>query len=237
MKRFVPYIKGLLLVAFIIFLYGFSGKRNEAEKIRKVEISFVNGNNLFITYDMVNKLLIQNHGALTSQPKENIILSKLEHTMYSNKMVEKAEVFLSVDGELGVLITQKTPIARLNQKEQAFYMDTNGNKMPLSSNYSARVPVVEGGGMTRELFRLAKFIYDDPFLKKQVVGIIQHPDKTFVLKTRVGKQSIELGTVDGLNEKVRKLKAFYQKTMNDETLYNYKNINLVYKDQVVCTKI
>ena len=239
MKRYIPYIQAVAIIALVIFLYGFSSKRNEAKKINKVQVIFVNGDNLFITYETVNKLLIQNHGTLTSQPKETIILSKLEGTLYANEMIEKAEVFLSVDGELGVSITQKTPIARIHQDGHAFYIDSNGKRMPMSSNYSARVPVVEGltdGMKTEGIYQLAKFIFEDPLLQKQVIGIVQHPGNTFSLKTRVGNQLIELGTLDGLTDKVNKLKAFYQKTMNDKTLYNYKSINLKYNNQVVCTK-
>ncbi|MCB0459059.1 MAG: cell division protein FtsQ/DivIB [Flavobacteriaceae bacterium] len=239
MKKLIPFIKGLLLLAFIVFLYGFSFTRNKAKNISSVEVSFTNGDNLFITHETVNKLLIQNHGEVKSQPKETIFLNKLENTLSSNEMVENAEVFLSVDGQLGVKVTQKTPIARVHQTDQTYYIDYNGGNMPLSSNYSARVPIVVGvtnSKASEELYALAKFIYEDDFLKKQVVGIEQTPKKEFVLKTRIGDQEIELGSLVNLEKKINKLKAFYQKTINDKTFEQYKKINLMYNNQVVCTK-
>jgi len=239
MKKLLGYIKGLLLIAFIVFLYGFSSSRNRVKKIDRIDIQFENGDNLFITYEMVNKLLIQNYDGLKSQPKENILLNKLEDVLLSNEMIENAEVFISVDGELGAVIKQRTPIVRVRQNEEAYYIDSKGGKMPLSNNYSARVPIVEGiynDEISEEIYTLATYINEDAFLKKQIVGIEQTPKKEFILKTRIGNQSIEFGDLRKMDQKFNKLKAFYQKKINDNTLDMYKKINLIYDHQVVCTK-
>ena len=239
MKKLLGYIKGLLLIAFIVFLYGFSSSRNRVKKIDRIDIQFENGDNLFITYEMVNKLLIQNYDGLKSQPKENILLNKLEDVLQSNEMIENAEVFISVDGELGAVIKQRTPIARVHLNEKAYYIDSKGGKMPLSNNYSARVLIVEGiynDEISEEIYTLATFINEDEFLKKQIVGIEQTPKKEFILKTRIGNQSIEFGDLRKMDQKFNKLKAFYHKKINDNTLDMYKKINLIYDHQVVCTK-
>ena len=239
MKKLFPYIKGLLLFVLVIFLYSFSSHRNRVKNISDVKVSFTNGDNLFITYPMVNKLLIQNFGELKSQPKENIFLNKIENTLFSNEMIENAEVFISVNGELGVTITQRTPIARVHQNDQTYYIDSKGKKMPLSSNYSARVPLVDGltnGKISDNLYKLLLTIKNDELLNKQIVGIEQTSKREFMLKTRIGGQQIELGSINELDKKIKKLKAFYQKTFNDKTLNKYKKINLVYNNQVVCTK-
>ena len=239
MKKYIPFIKGFLLMAFVVFLYGFSSLRNKTKKINKIDISFENGDNLFITYETVNKLLIQNYKEVKSQPKENIFLKEIENTLLSNKMIENADVFLTVDGQLGAVIRQKTPIARVSQNGQSYYVDSKGNKMPLSSNYSARVPIVKGiydGKISKEMYTLIKFVYDDAFLKKQIVGIEQTPKKEFLLKARVGNQTIELGDLRQLDKKIKKLKVFYHKAIKDKTLNTYKKINLMYNNQVVCTK-
>jgi len=239
MKKYVNLIKGLLLITLVVFLFGFSSNRNKEKKIENIDIKFENGDNLFITYEMVNKLLIQNYNGLINQPKENIFLKGLEKSLLSNMMIENAEVFLSVNGELGAIIKQKTPIARVNQSGQVYYIDSKGDKMPLSSNYSARVPIIEGvfdGKISKEMYILTKLIYDDGFLKKQIVGVTQTPKKEFLLKTRVGNQTIELGNLQHIDKKIKKLKVFYHKALNDKTLDSYKKINLMYDNQVVCTK-
>ena len=238
MKRYLKHIKALVLVLIIGLLYGFSSSRNKSKKIDDPQIQFLNEEHLFITYETVNKLLIQNYGVLKSQPKETIILSSLESVLQSNEMIEDADVFLTVDGKLCASIKQRTPIARVNDEGVAYYIDSRGEKMPLSSNYSARVPMVSGvnGKDHSKVYLLAKLIYQDEFLHQQIIGIEQNDKDEFVLKTRIGGQRIELGLLNNLNRKIAKLKVFYQKKLKEKTLENYQTINLVYKDQVVCTK-
>ena len=238
MKKYIKYVKILVFIGFIAIIFGFTTLRNNKKKIHDIEVKFVNGDHLFITYEMVNKLLIQNYGALKSQPKETIILSSLESVLQSNEMIEDADVFLTVDGKLCAFLKQRTPIARVNDEGIAYYIDSKGAKMPLSHNYSARVPIVSGvkGKDLAKVYMLAKRIYNDDFLHQQIIGINQNGNDEFVLKTRVGGQTIKLGDLNKLNVKFKKLKAFYQKKLKDSTLSNYQEINLMYDNQVVCTK-
>jgi len=238
MKKYLIYIKSIVFIAIVVLLFGFASHRNELKKVDDVDINFTNGDNLFITYQMVNKLLIQNYGKLKSQPKENIILNSLEITLQSNEMIEEADVYLTVDGRLGVTIKQRTPIVRVNDEGVSYYIDNKGVKMPLSLNYSARVPLLSGikGRNTKDAYKLAKLIYDDSFLQQQIIGIEQNSKNEFILRTRIGNQQIKIGSLDRIDKKFEKLKAFYQKILKDKTLSKYQTINLIFKNQVVCTK-
>jgi cell division protein FtsQ len=238
MKKYIIYIKAILFIGVVAFLFGFAIHRNELKKVSDIDVNFTNGDNLFITYETVNKLLIQNYGELRSQPKENIILRSLEKTLKSNDMIEDADVFLTIDGELGASIKQRTPIARVNDEAVAYYIDVKGDRMPLSENYSARVPLLSGvkENDIKDVYELALLIYSDSFLQKQIIGIEQSSKKEFVLKTRIGNQQIKLGSIDNVKSKIKKLKAFYNKVLKDKTLDKYQIINLIFANQVVCTK-
>jgi cell division protein FtsQ len=238
MKKYIIYIKAILFIGVVAFLFGFASNRNELKKVSDIDVNFTNGDNLFITYETVNKLLIQNYGELRSQRKENIILRSLEETLKSNDMIEDADVFLTIDGKLGASIKQRTPIARVNDEAVAYYIDVKGDRMPLSSNYSARVPLLSGvkENDIEDAYKLALLIYNDSFLQKQIIGIEQSSKKEFVLRTRIGNQQIEIGSLDNVKSKFKKLKAFYNKVLKDKTLNKYQIINLIYANQVVCTK-
>ena len=238
MKKYIIYIKTILFIGVVAFLFGFASHRNELKKVSDIDVNFTNGDNLFITYETVNKLLIQNYGELRSQPKENIILRSLEETLKSNEMIEDADVFLTIEGKLGASIKQRTPIVRVNDEAVAYYIDIKGDRMPLSTNYSARVPLLSGviGNDIEDAYKLAFLIYNDSFLQKQIIGIEQNSKKEFVLRTRIGNQQIEFGSLNNVNAKFKKLKAFYNKVLKDKTLDKYQIINLIYSNQVVCTK-
>lgn len=239
MKSKLNYIKVFLLLGLVVFLYAFSNKKNSDKKVSKIQIEFEEGNNLFMDYQMVNKLLIQNEQSPQNKAKSVIDLHSLEANILSHPMVEHASVYLTVDGSLKTKIKQRTPIARILSNSESYYIDKQAKIMPLSKNHAARVLLVSGNISAEDysnIHLLATTILNDDFLKKQLVEIEKTPQNEFVLKTRVGDQKIILGKLDNLNEKFKNLKSFYNKTMVDKTIDNYSAINLKYNNQVVCTK-
>jgi cell division protein FtsQ len=222
----------------VCFLYAFSSSRNEAKKISELEVKFLGDNNLFITHESVNKLLIQNGESITNVPKEILDLNGLENALKSNAMIKTAEVYLAVNGKVRADVVQRKPIARVSTNA-SYYIDDEGKYMPLSTNYTAHVPIVTGSVEKNNLaniFKIASKIYEDEFLKTHIVEIHQEQDQTLSLKTRVYDFEIELGDLNDLDKKINNLKAFYQKAKKDKTLSSYKKVNLQFNNQVVCTK-
>ena len=242
MKKYSLHIKYLLLLMMIIFLFGFATHRSVNKKVEDVDVVFENGNNLFISYDTVNKLLIQKFGPNQNQTKENINLNNLEELVESNEMIENAEVFLTIKGELGVIIRQRTPVLRVANSGGSYYYDSQGKKMPLSYNYSARVPLTSSElniNNCDDIICLSNRIISDDFLQKQIIGINQIEGKgsnQFELRTRLGNQIVIFGDMNRMDEKIKNLKIFYQKAIEDKTLETYRTINLKYNNQVVCAK-
>ncbi|MCB0463340.1 MAG: cell division protein FtsQ/DivIB [Flavobacteriaceae bacterium] len=232
------YIKGFLLLVLVGFLFAFSSSRNQSRKITELEVKFLDDNNLFVTHETVNKLLIQNGETVTNVPKEILDLNGLENALKSNAMIKTAEVYLAVNGKVRADVVQRKPIARVSTNA-SYYIDDEGKYMPLSTNYTAHVPIVTGSVEKNNLaniFKIASKIYEDEFLKTHIVEIHQEQDQTLSLKTRVYDFEIELGDLNDLDKKINNLKAFYQKTKKDKTLSSYKKVNLQFNNQVVCTK-
>jgi cell division protein FtsQ len=165
-------------------------------------------------------------------------LNELESALNSNPMIKSAEVYLSVNGTLLADIVQKKPIARV-RTNASFYIDEQGSYMPLSSNFSARVPLVTGFVKKEALsnvHQIAQKVNNDEFLKKYVIEIHQNEDKSIDLRLRQSSFIVHLGRLNQLDKKVNNLKVFYQKALKEKTLNNYSKINLQFDNQVVCTK-
>ena len=137
-------IRLLLMIFVVIFLFSFTSHRNAMRKIAKTEVVFVGENSLFLKPETVNKLLIEKNQDLKTINKDGLDLNKLEKTVSSHPMVHKADVFVSVDGVLKAVVEQKQPLGRVFEETGSFYLDYEGNKMPLSDNFAARVPLVSG---------------------------------------------------------------------------------------------
>ncbi|MFI1742929.1 cell division protein FtsQ/DivIB [Thalassobellus sediminis] len=207
-------------------------------KVANPNVKFIGEDNLFITNETVSKLLIQNYGTVKNVSKETLDLNKLENALKSNPMIKTAEVYVAVNGLLNARIEQKTPIARVSTNA-SYYIDDEGSYMPLSNNYSARVPLVTGyveKNNLKNVYKVAIKIKVDGFLKKNVIEIHQDINNKISLKLRQCKFLVELGDVNFLDKKINNLKAFYQKKQKEKALNNYSKVNLQFGNQVICTK-
>jgi cell division protein FtsQ len=232
-------IKGVLLLGLVVFLYAFSSFKNNSRSVTNLVVQFTGKENVYITTEMVNKLLIQNQDQLYNLPKDNLDLKEMEFLLESNDMIKSAQVYLTVNGEVRAKIEQKRPIARVYSKA-IFYIDEDGLWMPLSSQHSARVPLITGvvgKGDLKDVYKMALKIYKDSFLRTYVTEIHQNENKEVSLRMRLLNFEILLGDLENLDQKMRNLKAFYQKAKKDKVLDEYKSVNLQFDNQVVCTKI
>jgi len=188
---------------------------------------------------MVNNLLIQNSGKPLSIKKEKVDLNTLETVLNDHEMIEKAEVFSSIDGSLNAHIKQKTPIVRFVSDNVKYYLDGKGDRIPLSENFSARVPVVIGQINDAEKSNyvyLFNEIAKDDFLKKSITGLTILPSGSIVMTNRDYDFKIIFGNPIHVDKKLKNYKAFYKHAIKDTLIKNYKSVNLLFTDQVVCKK-
>lgn len=232
-------VKIIALGVCVTGLYAFSDARSAKKKVRDVRIHFQEGENLFLTESMVNKLLIQNYGVIRNVHKERVVLTTIESVLQTHDMVKNAQVYLTVNGELNAKITQRQPIGRVGGN-RPFYLDDEGLEMPLSPIHSARVPIITGeitGKTLEEAYVILKYINQDPFLSKNVIGIHIEGESDYRLKFRLERFVVRLGDVVDLDEKFKNFKAFYAKAVQNNTLMSYQVVSLEFENQVVCTKI
>lgn len=232
-------IRLILMFALVVFLFSFTSMRNERRKLTKSMVVFVDDSSPFIKQETVNKLLIENKTDASAIQKVDLDLNRLEKSINANPMIEKSEVFVSIDGVLKAVVKQKTPIARIFNDEGSFYIDYQGGIMPLSDEFTARVPIVSGeiNKVNKDEFsKILRLVNDDEFLKKNIIGIQITPSGSLKMVSRNFNYEIEFGQTVNIERKFNNYKAFYQKAIVDSSLYKYKKINLTFTQQVVCTK-
>lgn len=232
-------VKLLLMFALVIFLFSFTSKRNEERKLKKTLVEFVDENSPFITEESVNKLLIENNSSVKNIQKDKVDLNNLEKNLNNHNMIQKCEVFVTVDGVLKAVVKQKTPVARVFDVNGSFYVDYEGHKMPLSDNFTARVPIVSGTinkKNSEELTTVFRYIYEDEFLQKNIIGVEVLPDGNLKMMNRNFNYVIDFGKTINVDKKFKNYKAFFQKAVQDSLINNYKTVNLKFTQQVVCTK-
>jgi cell division protein FtsQ len=137
------------------------------------------------------------------------------------------------------LINQRKPIARIVNKYDSYYVDEFGVEIPLSRNFSARVPLVSGINDSEdinELLVLIKKIEAYDFFGKEIIGIQKNTKNEYIFIVRSGEYKIVFGKLENVAVKFKKLIAFYNKALIDKSIKKYKIIDVKYHNQVVCTK-
>jgi len=171
---------------------------------------------------------------------KDIDTDQIEKTLLENKLIKKAECYKTTGGTLKVEVYQKMPIIRVIAGKNNYYLDLDGEIMPLASHFAAFVPVATGNideqYAKNDLYDFAKFIQSDPFWKAQIEQINIRTNKDVELTPRVGNHQILLGKMENYKENLEKLKLFYEKGLNEIGWNRYSFINLKYENQVVCTK-
>jgi cell division protein FtsQ len=161
-----------------------------------------------------------------------------------------AYAHVDMRGFLFIDITQKRPVARvLHSDGVSYYIGSDGGMLPLSDNFTARVPVITGtltplhqGQNVSEnptwnaLFKLMQTIRHDRFASALLEEVHREPSGELVLVPKLGECMIRFGPVENTESKLAKLRGFYEHTVHDVDLNQYESIDLRFKGQVVCKK-
>jgi cell division protein FtsQ len=212
---------------------------------------YIPGNQYFIDREEVDNILRVHRHQLVGRNMESINLHSLENKLRANPFIESAKVYADMDGIIKVEISQRQPVIRImNQFDQDFYIDQNGIKIPMSSNFTARVLAANGyidevfgkkidtlhTEIARELFKTAQFISRDSLWSAQIAQVYVNQDHELELIPRVGTNRILLGNADALEAKFDNLLVFYKQALPQAGWDRYKLINIKFTGQVIGVK-
>ncbi len=262
-KKLLIFSMWTIMSIGLVVTLGFVNSVQKELKCKRVLVTF-NGNVQQEFVDQQEILeLIKSKQKLIGKPLGSINTTLLEKIIMSNPFVQKAEVYSSVDGNVNVAVTQRNPLVRIiTMKDEQFYIDDNGNFVPVSTKYSPPVLVANGfifdrysqqkinfvisgvndsasqtKPMIEQVYELAQFIEADTFWSAQAEQIYVNENQELELIPRTGNHRIVFGNAENLTEKFNRLMIFYTQGLNKTGWNNYSIINLKYRNQVVCTKI
>lgn len=226
----------------------------------KIDITQEGGHH-FITEKSVREQLSNIGYSLNNQEYKEIEVKRIEEIIEKTPGVKSAEVYKLNNGTVALEIKQSRPIARVitNSGLVSFYLDEDGNTMPLSKSYIARVPVFSGSifyadgniinvnqiksndslkrvHLLDDIYDVANAIDKNEFIKLQTLQVFVNENQQFEITPRVGKNRIMLGSANNIEDKVSKLSQFYTTVIKAKELNNYDTISVKYSNQIVCSK-
>ena len=229
-------VVGYLVVA--IWKFGGQAEDRTCEGIR-VEIidSIPDG---FITDEYVRSILTRNKISPEGMKISQVNLEQIEQLMLEESHIERASCYYDAAGRLCIKVVPQQPILHvISQKGEDYYLSSTG--LPMATGTFNVDLCVATGNITKKfaaehLLEFARYIHDDLFWSEQIEQIRVVSPEEIELYPRVGQHVIELGSVNGFQEKLGRLRTFYREGLERVGWNKYSKISLAYDGQVVCTR-
>ena len=233
----------------VILLVAAIGKRNH-ELCRDYVITIQGAQkNLFINEKDIRKVLNAGlNGKIKGEPIAGFNLRKLEQLIKGNAWVKNANLYFDNREVLHISIDEKEPIARIfTTAGKSFYIDNEGEKMPLSEMMSARVPVftnfpdkkvlsTKDSILLKDVMSTSSFILNDSFWMAQTEQIDITEDRNFEMIPTIGNHIVKLGKGNDIDAKFHRLLIFYQQVLSKTSFNRYNTIDVQYMGQVIGSK-
>ena len=235
MKKKYRFLKIIFVAGIWIFLLRFSLQRFNNRPVEDIVVKMLQKEPVFFINDKIVREVIRRENPTNRIGDLNIL--SLERAIRAMPMVDSANVYLKLNGQLNLDISQRIPIFRLSKKDQSFYVDEKGVEFPASNNYSYQCMLVSGKVGSEEypmLVELVKIINRDDFSKNFFVGISKKGND-YYLMTNDGNYVVELGRLENLGFKIKGFKTFVEKYLIYQDQMKYSKISVKYDNQIVTT--
>lgn len=194
----------------------------------------------FITESFIRSLLTRNNISPEGMRISEINLEQIEELMLGESHIESANCFYNAAGVLCIKVVPQRPVLHvISQNGDDYYLSSTGLTMPTASfnvNLCVATGRISKQFASERLLEMALFIHDNLFWREQIEQIHVLSPERIELYPRVGQHVIELGSIDGFQEKLDRLRIFYRKGLDRVGWNKYSTISLAYDGQIVCTK-
>jgi cell division protein FtsQ len=238
MKKIVSIIVWSLIAIYLIFMAIFVSNRNKKQFCIDVKVTVLDSiSNRFVSAEEIKKAIILSYPKLYGSAINELDFEEMETVVEKHPAIESCQIYGNAKGIINIDVKQYKPLLRVFSGSASFYLDENGNKVPMSDRFNVRTVIVNGTIpiVTDDLLNIVKYIKNDPFWDAQVEQIYIRRDNEYVLVPRVGDHLILLGKPTEFEPKMRNLKAFY-KQLDPKEWNEYRTINLKFKNQIVCSR-
>lgn len=257
MKRLIRILL-LLPLFYLIAVPVYYARKSALKPVTGIKIIISDSSDCrFVTKREILNVINAAGGKITGTPVGQIRTDEIEKNILRLRELEKADVYISIDGILRVNVEQRDPVMRVMPKNGGdYYIDKYGVVIRRRNLYGPRLHIVGGNiiitrqmsdgksvldsgiknTILKDIYFLVDYIRNDSFWSAQIDQIFVDDYDEIDLIPRVGNHIIHLGPADNFVEKFRNLRVFYDKVLPEAGWNKYSGINLAFSDQIVCKR-
>lgn len=249
-KRVFLVLGWVICLSGLVVLMSFISDKKSTMQCREVKI-LIPGTSSFIDRKEINRIVLESAGKLNGKLLDRVNFHHIETMLKLNPYIRDAKVYCDMDGVVHLEIDQRDPVLRIyNRRNQDYYVDREGVKIPTSPTYTPHVLVANGmidesyngkidtlkSALGRDLFKVAMYAETDSLWNEQIEQMYVNNKREIVLVPRVGDHLVILGGADSLSVRMNNLRLFYTKALPLVGWDKYKTINIKYTNQIICEK-
>lgn len=258
MNKILKAIGVVLAVLAVTGLLGFVGSKRAAALCEEMVVHIqTEGKTNLITETEIRNTITEKVGIVVGEPLYTIHTKTIEAQLYTNPFVKQVKAYATINKKLVIDLQERKPLIRIiDQNGQNAIIDSEGFLMPVSPNATLRLPVITGNfemnksapkenksvhdsimnSVFPTIYNYARTIDSDDFWRAQIQHTHVNDNGDFIAYPQVGNHNINFGPGNEIENKLDRLFIFYKKGLGEAGWNKYANINLKYKDQIVCTK-
>ncbi len=255
MKKKLNILLLILTLVSFLGLCGYFMYEHFNSRLDDVNLKIVRNDGNFLDYqktydDIMGICDTANNTQIVMIPVDSVVES-----LNQIPWVTSVEAEINLKSILDVEVVECEPIMRVyNKKGNSVYLDEEGNLFSTDNDYvphllvasgNINFPINDKGNINDEnyvdtdlpeIFSLMKEIVHDDYARICVKQVFKDKNKNYVFSLNNTNIIVIFGDVNNIKEKLFKMRHFFNKMQGNPEMDNYKEINLNFKNQVVCTK-
>ena len=251
-KKILSIVLWVITAAALVVLFIFARENYLTQPVKDINLS-VKADTGFVRKSVLHDELPQICGNAEIGTVNMIAIQKL---MDDSPWIESNASYIDLNGALNVNFKEYEPKFRVfGKKGQSVYVTENGTVIPSSRNYTPYVLVASGNfDITNDSvsYRLSdtldrdknllnalhwyKAIEGNRFIRNCVGQLYCNGKNEFELTVKGLYATVTIGDTCQATDKLKRLEIFIKQRIDNPETYTFKNINLNYKNQIVCTK-
>lgn len=163
-------------------------------------------------------------------------LYEIESKLNKVESIQEANIFRDLNFNLSINITEREPIAYYEKNDS--YIDLSGKIIKRNKKLYDRLPLLLGDTSKNNIKKVVdviKVFKEDDFLNQELERLWFKEDELF-LKLKSFQFDIRFGDNNKMNKKLEMLKGFCLYNMQNKENETYKQIDLVYTNQLIAIK-
>ena len=243
-----------LICAAFVSAYLAGAESRKPLKCERLEVEITDSlENSFVSPADVKTYLDKGYGEYIGQPLDSLDLVRMEKIVDARSAVRKSHAYVTKDGTLHMMVSQRKPVVRFQKKDGGFYADAEGYIFPLQHNYASHVQIIDGnvplaansgykGSIEdpeellwfKRVMAIVNYMEGSKVWKDKIVQISVDQKGELILVPRQGKEKFRFGQPVEIEEKFKKMESYYTTIIPEKGQDAYRYIDLRNRGQIVC---